>query len=297
MAYAGIDYGMGTANRDPETGIRYGVISQNSVGQAWYDSAEADYGEPTCPKCGNKALAYDGDSHNEYAAPANRRYACADYACEECKILINSEDAFGDEPAGWNYSGDGYELTDCLDNDIFVLKSPFYTFAQFCSPCVPGAGNLDNAMEDGAKTFCLGHDWFEEGKAPYRLYRVDTGEEVLFKGRNGRTRPSTGHAGTDESQTLRGRTMSLPGKIITYGADTPARALLSRVKQRATISRKSFAMFGFSPIGVCAALALAANPMQSAGPRQLRTDACPATLATAITLKAHWANSAQPLPH
>jgi hypothetical protein len=28
---AGIDYGMGTSNRDAKTGIRYGVISQHSI--------------------------------------------------------------------------------------------------------------------------------------------------------------------------------------------------------------------------------------------------------------------------
>jgi hypothetical protein len=31
---AGIDYGMGQTNVNHETGIRYGVISQNSVMQA-----------------------------------------------------------------------------------------------------------------------------------------------------------------------------------------------------------------------------------------------------------------------
>ena len=101
---------------------------------------------------------------------------CADsVACESCHILIDSQDCFGDEPQGWSFEGDGYKLTDCLDSDVFVLESPFYTFAQFCSPCVPGAGNLDNAMLGGVKTFCLGHDWFEEGVAPYPVYSVKTG--------------------------------------------------------------------------------------------------------------------------
>jgi hypothetical protein len=54
-----------------------------------------------------------------------------------------------------------------------VVKSPFYTYAQFCSPCVPGAGNLDNPMAEGVKTYCLGHDWFEGGVAPYPVWRVD----------------------------------------------------------------------------------------------------------------------------
>jgi hypothetical protein len=31
----------------------------------------------------------------------------------------------------------------------------------------------------GVRTYCLGHDWFEDGKAPYPVYRVDNGELVL----------------------------------------------------------------------------------------------------------------------
>ena len=55
---AGIDYGMGTVNVDRTNGIRYGVISQHSVVQAWADSAESEYGEPTCPERGaQKRLA------------------------------------------------------------------------------------------------------------------------------------------------------------------------------------------------------------------------------------------------
>src|SRR3990167_6597624 len=58
----GIDYGLGMANVDHATGIRYGAISQHSVGQAWYDAAEPDYGEPTCPDCGS-ALVKPTDAH------------------------------------------------------------------------------------------------------------------------------------------------------------------------------------------------------------------------------------------
>ncbi len=139
---AGIDYGMGHANVDTKTGIRYGVISQHSVLQAWADSAEPYYGE------------HDDDE-------------------------TDSEREVPDEPLGWSFDDDGYNLTDCLDSDIFVLKSPYYTFARFCSPCVPGAGNLDSADPDGVKTYCLGHDWFDEGKAPYPVYSVETDKEVL----------------------------------------------------------------------------------------------------------------------
>jgi hypothetical protein len=46
-----IDYGIGLANIDHATGIRYGVIPQYDVLQAWADSAEPEYGQPLCPKC------------------------------------------------------------------------------------------------------------------------------------------------------------------------------------------------------------------------------------------------------
>lgn len=186
--YIGVDYGLGQSNVDKKTGIRYGVISQHTVGQAWYDDAEADYGKPTCPKCGNEVkdvnsattqsehgVVVDFDPPEDYEQYG---HGCADYQCDACRITLDSQDVFGDEPIGWNYVSDGYTLTDCLDSDIFVVASPYYTFAQFCSPCVPGAGNLDNAMEDGIKTYCLGHEWFEDEKAPYPVFRVDTGERV-----------------------------------------------------------------------------------------------------------------------
>lgn len=151
MSNAGIDYGMGTTNVDVKTGIRYGVISQHDVSQAWCDSSEPVYPEVE--------TQYDDDG-NEIEPD--------DY-CDEC------------EPIGYEYSGDGYQLMDCLDSDIMILQSPFYTFARFCSPCVPGAGNLNDAGDEshGVMTYCLGHDWFEDQKAPYPVYSVETGKEVL----------------------------------------------------------------------------------------------------------------------
>ena len=172
---AGIDYGMGRTNINHATGIRYGVISQHDVSQAWCDSAEPDYGAPTCPKCGNDVVACDDSSVDEVEQYGR---GCADYVCETCEHTLDSDDVYGAEPRGWSYSGDGYELADCLDSDVIVLASPFYTFGQYCSPCVPGAVSLNSPDTDGAKAYCLGHDWFEGGKAPYPVFSVETGKEV-----------------------------------------------------------------------------------------------------------------------
>ena len=174
--YNGIDYGMGKTNVDIATGIRYGVISQNSVSQAWCDSAEADYGEPHCPKCGNEAVSLE----NTEADIDKWNCSPDDYVCEYCEEAVSSDEAFGDEPIGWILDDGDYKAVDCLDSDIMILSSPYYTLAPYCSPCVPGAGNLDDAAHnnDGVKSYCFGHDWFDGGKAPYVVYSVETGEIV-----------------------------------------------------------------------------------------------------------------------
>ena len=178
--YVGIDYGVGRSNVDKETGIRYGVIRQHSVGDAWSDQAEPDYGKPSCPKCGNDAKELSGQNDFDKTEEWEKaKYESEDYLCEDCKYVFGGESAFPEEPLGFNYEGDGYILTDCLDSDIMVLKSPYYTFAQFCSPCVPGAGNLESPCDTGPKTFCLGHNWFEGDVAPYPVFSVKNGKEII----------------------------------------------------------------------------------------------------------------------
>lgn len=172
----GIDYGMGNTNIDKETGIRYGVIHQHEVLQAWCDSSESDYGPPTCGECGGSAVQ-SIDFEDEDPDWYNCR---ADFHCEDCERSFFSEDAYGDEPLG-HYLNDGeYKATQNHDDgDIFVLSSPYYTLCSYCSPCAPGAGYLMDFCEDGIKAYCFGHDWFEGGKAPYPVYSVATNKEVL----------------------------------------------------------------------------------------------------------------------
>ena len=182
--YAGLDYGTGVENRDKDTGIHYGVISMNSINLDCADF-ENDYGDPTCPKCGGVVKASDDDTLFINTPPAELNdddvpdwFEGRDFTCLNCKECFYSDVCTPDEPLGWHYDADGYKLTDCLDNDIFVLASPYYTFAQFCSPCVPGTGNLDSPCDSGPKSFCLGHDWFDDDKAPYRVFRVADDVEI-----------------------------------------------------------------------------------------------------------------------
>jgi hypothetical protein len=178
----GIDYGLGKSNIDAETGIRYGVISCNSVQQECLSDLELTYGDAHCPKCGNEVKqANEEDITPERDEWPDYNRGCREYVCDTCEHWLDSEDVFNDEPMGFSYDADGYQLVDCLDNDIFVLKSAYYTFAQFCSPCVPGAGNLDTPMAEGVKTYCLSHDWFDGEKAPYPVYQVSDNTEVFMQ--------------------------------------------------------------------------------------------------------------------
>ncbi len=165
MHSKGTDYGMGQTNIDKKTGIRYGVISMHEVTQAWCDSSEGQYGDPTCGSCGNELTEADDTNDIEVEE---------EYYCETCETWCNGDDAYGDEPISFTVDDGEYKAEQSRDDsDIFIIASPYYTRAQFCSPCAPGAGYIMNPCDDGEKTYCFGHDWFDDGKAPYPVYSVD----------------------------------------------------------------------------------------------------------------------------
>lgn len=147
-----IDYGHGITNIDPETKIRYGIISMNAVCQAWSDCSEPLY------------------------------------SCKDCEIEQGSDECSNAdcEPSSWYINEDGYEAHSCFDGtEIIITKSLYFTGGIFCSPCAPGAINLDEACHERHMGhwddigYCFGHDWFDDGKAPYRVYSVATGKEIL----------------------------------------------------------------------------------------------------------------------
>lgn len=148
--YPGIDYSRGQSNVNHSTGIHYGIISAHEVTQSWCDSSEGDYGLPICPNCSHE--------FTRSKSPVK---------CPACQFRPDDESQFfREEPLSHYYKKDGYQLHQSFDDtDIFIIKSPFYTYCQFCSPCAPGAGYVMNSVNPengGIKTYCLGHDWFEE---------------------------------------------------------------------------------------------------------------------------------------
>jgi len=176
--YKGIDYGGGMVNVDGSTGIRFGVIQHDKVGQAWWDESEANYHDPECPGCGGKCIEYDEDEHERYKdSPRLSTWGGhADYVCEDCELIFDQGEVCPEEPYSFSYDKDGYACEQGYDDpDIFILKSPFYTWCQYCSPCAPGAGYITNHMEpgEGIKAYCFDKSWFEDEKAPYPVYRVE----------------------------------------------------------------------------------------------------------------------------
>ena len=160
----GIDYGMGKTNVDTDTGIRYGVIHQNDVGEAWFENAVPIY-STACPYCG------DGEGMEEGKI------------CPSCGKTLKWQDFDCQESIGFEYDDEGYVAQSDEQGDIFITKSPYYTRAHFCSPCAPGACYIACPCEDGEKAYCFGPDWFEDGKAPYPIYDVKTNELVSPKGK------------------------------------------------------------------------------------------------------------------
>lgn len=184
--YRGIDYGMGRTNIDRETGVRYGVINMNALSEWAWESFEADYGDPACPKCGGEVvdssdLDEDAENERERADQGDGRLPLdiqKDYFCRSCNKSYWSDRVYGDDPNGWTLDDGEYQATVDSQNDVFITRSPYYTHAQFCSPCAPGAGHLENPTEDGVKTYAFGHDWFDGDVAPYPVYSVATGRRV-----------------------------------------------------------------------------------------------------------------------
>jgi len=182
--YVGIDYGMGKSNINNETGIRFGVLPFHEISEAWCGDSEADYGDDTfCPYCGEVSFLIDDMDEADQDKVENYEYdgTAFEYACHICCKVFNAGDAMPDEPLCHSYESDGYKCYQFDDTDIFVELSPYFTYAQFCSPCAPGACYLKNPLDskvESNKCYCFGHDWFESGKAPYNVYSVETGEIV-----------------------------------------------------------------------------------------------------------------------
>jgi hypothetical protein len=162
--YTGIDYGNGLTNKNQITGIRFGVIPSHDV--LYWDDSEIIYSN-CCPFCGNEGKK----PIQEYKR------------CPHCRKTFNPDRDFDDQsPIGYKLDNAEYFASQRYDDcDIFIERSPYFTYAQFCSPCAPGACYLRNPIPQRLvdnRCYCFGHDFFADNIAPYSVYSVETGKKI-----------------------------------------------------------------------------------------------------------------------
>jgi hypothetical protein len=177
-------------NYDEKTGIHYGVISPNSI------SSEAL--SDLCFGANSTDPHYEGGKKELLD---DLKQFCEEHYIDFEQINTDSfEDQFNDHyensDGQYDYEDKDYTLHISGDNfGIFVIRSPYYTFTKQCSPCAPGAGDLDNPIskeeyEKGdhnafmygtVKAYCLPKDFFDPQyrKIPYRYYNVSDDKEVI----------------------------------------------------------------------------------------------------------------------
>lgn len=168
-----IDYGHGLTNIDNETGIRYGVIPQNSVIQAWADESEP-ITNLACPHCGDDLTQEMYDEATSCCSKEGDPEDLKLRTCPSCNTVLCDTDFMDSEPTGFIINTDDLlAQQDSNDCDIFIIKSPYYTLCDFCSPCAPGAGYILNQNKEGCKAYCFGPDFFDEDDEDKpTIYRV-----------------------------------------------------------------------------------------------------------------------------
>lgn len=157
--YRGIDYGLGQTNIDTK-GIRYGVIPCDSLASWIWDELEPEYDNPHCPECGIELIDSAGTALD---------IDCLE-SCPHCDSEIKyPERCYPESPDCHSYNRNGLQMhTDRDCTDLWIIKSPYVTRAQFCSPCAPGAVYLLNPCHDGEYGYCLPADWFDsDNPCPY----------------------------------------------------------------------------------------------------------------------------------
>jgi hypothetical protein len=174
-------------NYDAKADIHYGVISPHSLNpdaaQDIYDkgdnlshAAAVAEAKSTIAIALRRVLNDIGiDVTDHVPADMTTTPHLVDLVWDEIEQDWN--DRYEESEDTYRYERDGYILQ-TTSLGIYVIKSPFYTFAAACSPCCLNAGDLDTPRDGGLKTYCLGADWFDDDKREYPIYSVETGRLI-----------------------------------------------------------------------------------------------------------------------
>jgi len=91
--------------------------------------------------------------------------------CEGCGMIGECPECDFCEPEFWEYKDDDLHFWLDEQNDIWVIKSPYYTQCRECSPCAPNAGYVDEQDDNGLITYILPPEYFEHPE-DYKFYKV-----------------------------------------------------------------------------------------------------------------------------
>jgi hypothetical protein len=172
------------SNYDEKTGISYGVISPHAINpdclSSLYDDGKDPYYESMKEEINN--IVNEMINSTAYTISDDTKSNIIDL------IMDDLNDGYENSDGQCDYSDAEYTLHVSGDNfGIFVIKSPYYTYCRKCSPCTPGAGDLNNPLEindievldNFDRAYCLDKSYFDDEKAPYRVFRVDNDQEVI----------------------------------------------------------------------------------------------------------------------
>lgn len=156
---------MPTANINRETGIHFGAISGNSLdSDVLFDLQEKafclEYETALCDYLKRRLLSVQTLVLGDHLT-SNQLVDLCDEKGIDPDIDCFADLFYSDEPSG-TIEHDGLIITfDWLGGAplIIVNESPFVTFANPCSPCVPNAGDLDNLDPDGVECYTVPENW------------------------------------------------------------------------------------------------------------------------------------------
>lgn len=177
------------SNFNETVGIRYGVISPHSISPWSLDEIYQNGTDPIYEELKNDLIDPIRKHLNNFGFSVGQIDEVLD------PLIDNFNESYESDGSGiMDYSDKEYDLHVSGDNfGIFVMKSPYYTYCRGCSPCAPGAGDLDSSFdpddheitEGYHRALCLGPEWFDKEeseyskKIPYRVFRVDNDQEVI----------------------------------------------------------------------------------------------------------------------
>lgn len=142
-------------NVNPETGVRYGAVSARLLYDEVIETIQND-GTDLTRAAEAAALRAEIQTKRPYIGEtelANEVYFALEGECY-------------DQPEHRYTRPDGLDvLTMWLGGamHVMVLRSPHFTATNLCSPCMPGAGNLDEApVNGGHRCYDVPPDWYRK---------------------------------------------------------------------------------------------------------------------------------------